>query len=1099
MRKTLENSKQLSTHRALGIAPIVILLVMDLVYSIEISVSPVNTAQDTDHVVTDNGWIYTWYQLVREWDGARVGLFSTMKTTPGGYSLFKVFDVEGNLVGSQTKLDASSSLTFKDPMMLFTSSSSTSEKILYSIQKTGGVYTFTQFYYYFAGSVGTCSMNDTFSSVYIVVYNAAAIWKYDTYISSDTKFTLLSDSNPITGTEGIDSQTGNIWIFKRSNGCLLVDRTTLGPLLTLSYNSYSFATCTIDNLNNSNVYCGDITIPTIWNFEISTSGSQIIVKSNVDISVYGINSNLVNMGVYQYITIIPGLNLSPLFVVISKLTNNLQAISIASLSSYVGTATLSGFHVVDYAKQRFCLVERSMNRIQIYELIIDNCTHRYDTMVCYKCTADNYYYDTSANNTCVSRDYFPPQYGIDTSTNERLKQCDTGCLKCTEDYTKCTTCGSSANYVLSKGKCRLKMELLTSVYRSRFRTAQFTFERLIDQRIDFESFRFEVYDESEDITTELKYDTDFIVLATTKGFIIHFNEELGIYDATLLITKKNTSNEDVISEDGSFVFSNYPIQLKHVFAISSNSIIGTASKYSQVAIASTSSVSIMIGMGSGGSASVLLLKAASNFFVLYLLAGPILIYPEMILKSAITIGIFPFLLKSPLESFSTDHSCIVNEYLSSRDIECNLITNYGLDTIAIYGILFLNIMVTIFVYLYIRRLIKRDHQVKKEVDHINRRVLSLIFISTTNTSSDGQQKEEEEERKILFEKENVQDKKTGNFKKYLFLVNFNRGYGVRLLFRLLNGVQPELMCYSMVNILQFRTFEFPMIVGLLLSIKAILYYFMMEVARLDLSMKIWSLCRTYSSIVPDSPLRIIQTSDPKEQELTKMRLSSILRIERLDHLLDSSFESLYFPSHLWQVLTPTILSVKNTLMVTVLLSLSLYPFVQISLALTIELLYFIASIKLKANSIKVERIIELYISCSNIVYMILKIVSLTGLSTHTRQSIIGLNAAFILISVSVLCTVYVVYTIIVSIKDMMCRCMHSDDKKKSKVHPTDISESRKKGVGRMDAQSNNSVHKGFTMKRKKNGHPKVVMDIRIGEEPQRETGIRKEKDEFRDE
>jgi hypothetical protein len=82
---------------------------------------------------------------------------------------------------------------------------------------------------------------------------------------------------------------------------------------------------------------------------------------------------------------------------------------------------------------------------------------------CTSCTVGSLYFYYAANNTCITVDYIPATYGVDTTTNI-VKQCNQypDCKLCQKSYTECTSCDYTTRNMyleLSTSQCILNTAL----------------------------------------------------------------------------------------------------------------------------------------------------------------------------------------------------------------------------------------------------------------------------------------------------------------------------------------------------------------------------------------------------------------------------------------------------------------------------------------------------------------------------------------------------------------------------------------------------------------------------------------------------------------
>jgi len=130
------------------------------------------------------------------------------------------------------------------------------------------------------------------------------------------------------------------------------------------------------------------------------------------------------------------------------------------------------------------------------------------------------------------------------------------------------------------------------------------------------------------------------------------------------------------------VFDSYPITIYNIRL--NSKIVGVVGKTIQ-GIAAASQFVLLATLFTNPSISTILIKMLSSFFFLLLLNTPELVYPFLILLSSINLNIVPDRFTGYLKDYAGQSECTPNEIFVKRELECNLLSNYGEDIIIIYS------------------------------------------------------------------------------------------------------------------------------------------------------------------------------------------------------------------------------------------------------------------------------------------------------------------------------------------------------------------------------------------------------------------------------
>ena len=931
----------------------------------------------------------------------RRGLFIGVRDNTASDGI-KMFDRGGDLKATCPNPQNIVRQLLKDPMRLLSNPwYDGANKYVFSLQEGSMTYGSSGYACSLLNSASTSSqpvksgVNDTLGTNYLYLTGDTRLVRYDIITYTETVSAVVTVS--LSFYTAMHDIEGTVMIFELTDYIHLLERSTMTVIKTLTYpQSVTRGVHMVDSRDNYISYSLDNNL-LLSKYDLASSVTVplLLLDSNV-LTSKGSKNMVLNLGTWEYLVTIPSSNLSAQLIVISKQDLTIvAALNLETGSTPVLWFCLAGLDIVDNALYYIGFIESNSRNFHSYYLLVGNCTLRDSGSNCTQCVANNYLH----NNQCLTADNFPEGYGINPLSISISRCEDAGCTKCADDYSKCTECNATVDYMLKNSKCAMKMKLKSVEYRVKIRSIFIKFNESVDSDTDFSSLVFTLDDLAFDKSSNLVLDKDLEIFVTNQGLFIVLGEGVSCTNGLLTI-KTQDSSFAIFSSTHQHYFSDFPIKVFDIYSPDKSSSIQTVADASVLSISTISTASMIVTSGSSSpSLSIVLLKVASNLVVLSLIGGPVLKYPEIILETGSKIGVLPLVFKNPFESHTNDSDCKTDDTIYNRGMECNILRNQGQEIVIMYCTLIVNVCIgSIFGMIY--------------------SIISNNVKAKTNAVSTRRSKK---------------DSCSAVLKVVRFVQNT---FGVKYSLLSLEGVQSELVTYSIINMVYFYGDSLSLTMGLLVSMKIMIYYVTVEVIRLIQAARIWSACREISSntrlveSIEREYENINKRSKRKQskKELKEMRLSSVVNIDHLPvSIVSLPYESMKYPRSIVYLLTPCICFTKNVLTVGGLLLLIDHTIIQMAYGLVIESVYLVFMFKYNSRYDNKQYIVDIVVVVCNILFIVLKIVSLIDVSASVKQDIIGLNAAIVLLISIAINTLYIVYSIIISILLFIRSCKHNDD------------------------------------------------------------------------
>ena len=229
-----------------------------------------------------------------------------------------------------------------------------------------------------------------------------------------------------------------------------------------------------------------------------------------------------------------------------------------------------------------------------------------------------------------------------------------------------------------------------------------------------------------------KYDAS----CSDKTLSISLRLDETILKGSLTIEKvQGINNEPLKSDDGLRVFASYPIKLEDIAFTSDTGFqaqVKNAAQGFSTSISIGRSVGSTVVAASGPTIGVSLDKLVSEFTYLRLVNGPALYYPDLFLDFVSKADMLPVQVGASLTEYAKqDLGCRPPSVYTRKDVQCNILSNYGDDLMITGGMLAINIAISLLCYSLLRwtalRKINRKTYLARMVDFLYRNYGIKLF------------------------------------------------------------------------------------------------------------------------------------------------------------------------------------------------------------------------------------------------------------------------------------------------------------------------------------------------------------------------------------
>ena len=583
----------------------------------------------------------------------------------------------------------------------------------------------------------------------------------------------------------------------------------------------------------------------------------------------------------------------------------------------------------------------------------------------------------SENGGCVVSDGFGPIQGND----DLLKCSASSCLKCPMDYTRCTQCDAEKGYELSSDKCVQKkdgMHMIHARFDFNTQTATVKFSQTLDRGLfEVAKLKFTLVNKIDNSRIEVVVDQHISVNIANDSLVISFINNPSIIEADLIIDQRDSSTQANLCIVPSICFVDYPIYVRRIKFESKGEV---ATKVAAQVINSVAITTVLTMMSSSPPIATMLFKFSSDLLLLCILAGPLLVYPSMILDKATTFRMIPYDFGSSfLQDYADRSDCQAYEVFARRGLECNVLQNYGEDLIVLFGCFLVNSAVTIGVCIY-----RFAYRAKK------------VAIR------DQGARQNEQARYFPLE-----ESKTRRVDR------LEEGYGIRFVVNMLHGSKLELYCVMCIHMVSYK-FDPEMVLGVLFCIGAVTLLSLIEYCRWQLINNIWTQVQLYRAENGDRIPGLEPNRGFFSSEKDQTRLFDVIHVSKMKYsYLSAMFQNLKFPKNKYELMIPVFENIRCVSLAVLVVGSARVGPLQAILALLVELSFLASHYKCNAKASRWEYLLDLAVSGMNSVYIILIfLASFLNSSPWVQQNLIGIIGASILILIALVNTVFVLVTLV---------------------------------------------------------------------------------------
>ena len=661
-----------------------------------------------------------------------------------------------------------------------------------------------------------------------------------------------------------------------------------------------------------------------------------------------------------------------------------------------------------------------------------------DVRVCTVCdTLANYYRNESE---CLNAGMLNDGYGFNVTLGTVEKCSVEHCLNCRPDLKKCEKCDAKSGYVENQGNCTFKpaaAELNSALFFAKTSQAEVLFPESMKSRSQIaEPLEIVFMDNVKNKDYGCREIKCQIAKITDKGFIIQFDSPIEITEGELFIKTSATLN--IIFDNGA-VWMKYPIRVADVvFLAKRNNTDVAKSTATDVATSAANTmnqlrtpISIFISFISPAAASFIDMLM-NILFLLKLIEGPSVSYPDAILNADYELKLLPIDVRNPLESWinSDAAECTPSEQFIKHDIACNLLSNEGSQLIQIFGMLLFTIIITYLSNQLLRYAIKRvlRHNMNEPVAH-----------ELVNQADDRCESEKKiDSRDGEFTKVEI-DIATKASKIVRLIKKFRSVLGVRFFVSKLDGNQIELTAMSMLALRHtFRTASG--VLSTLMAIAVLAYYAV--IAALSFRMTIW----LWQQIE-------IKKKDSKSEQC-KGAIADYIDMSQSPHpVLNYAFEEMRMPDAYWKLLLPVVTYLISSALCIVVTCLIGSPKDQTIVSALIILGALVFEVAARPRHRRSEQLANIIMYALTLIYLIMKCITTAELSEQTRQFNLGYPMMVALILLILTAILFAVITIGImifeSIKKLIAKCrackkpkdaVNKDNQDQSAILPNNVSQ-----------------------------------------------------------
>jgi hypothetical protein len=461
-------------------------------------------------------------------------------------------------------------------------------------------------------------------------------------------------------------------------------------------------------------------------------------------------------------------------------------------------------------------------------------------------------------------------------------------------------------------------------------------------------------------------------------FTLSFKTDISILKGDLYI---DYAPSFVVMFDDDSVWTKYPIKVPDISFVSKKGATGAAGTAMTTINGGRMAIGVAITFA-GPAAANYLDNLMNTLYILKMLEGPMVSYPEAILDYSMDTTLIPISMDNPFEKWvKQGMECTPSEQLYRRGLDCNIFLNQGINLIQIVLILTACVAIGYLAKLVLRKLVAKFMTQEHE--------LVKATVSTEKKEMKTSQNYMERKRLMIAAKKS---------RLIRIILTVGSLFGVQFFFIKLEGSQLEMVLTSMVNLKNSSRYSADA-VGSLVGIAILLYYFVMGLLCFIQSIWVWE--------------RILRLRERRGNRNYKGQIGEHIALHQSPFpLLNFNFDELKVPDHYWQLLNPVVINLRNFGLCTVVTFIIGKPWQQVTLAMLVESLTLLFECLANAKANRSEFWSLVLMRAFTLLYLAFKNMSTKiSMSDDTRQYKIGVAMAIFLVLIMAIGICFALYTI----------------------------------------------------------------------------------------
>ena len=622
-----------------------------------------------------------------------------------------------------------------------------------------------------------------------------------------------------------------------------------------------------------------------------------------------------------------------------------------------------------------------------------------DASACTKADQANDYY--LQNGTVVFIMDIKPGLGANPAKGIVSPCTSEGCTICKKSFTVCEACDSSGGYVLKNSSCQLKTtqaDLQFSRFSVSSSTAeiQFTASLKKNTRIQ-EPFTFRILDILENKEYTCREIACQLKEVQENSIILAFNSPVGIIKGELLI---DSSPDFKVQFEDQSIWAKYPIKVPDVSFLAKGGATSTAGSALTSLNSARMPLSIFLAFAAPAAASYLD-NLMNTLYLLKMMEGPSLTYPDAILEASLDLNLLPIPLDNPFYSWASGGpTCAPSQQFAKSKVECNFLSNEGVNLLVVAGLFVFTLAATVVANYLLKCLIRKVLAESKHLQTIALEDLEKEKELKANPINEGSSKTKEKPQIKLFADVNQPREGKDLKSRAAFLVKkIGTVLGLQFFIIKLEGNQVEMTLVGFVAMKYSSGYEAD-VISAVLAVLFLVYYTSLAYFGFRNSRWIWNELDKLRLQGEHSKPLVGKINDHVDLTKTPFRL------------LTYHFEDMLVPSRSWQLLLPLANYCRTTALCMVVAFVIDLPPLQITLALLVEAALMLLEFKADLACNRAEYRADITLRGFTILYLIMKGASTAlTLSETARQKRLGVAMALVLAFLILAGIIFALYTI----------------------------------------------------------------------------------------